>query len=336
MMDYLCIYNLFTSRNKLLGGGAMKLKKIMQKDRSGISTILVIAVVVILVVAVAAVYLVLSGDDDKEEKEIEKEILAPGTKLTYDITLSGATSEIEAEYLGQSADLYFIEFREKLTATTWALEYSTLTKKVPEGAKASKADIETIHGKKKLDLWEQTTSVSGITTSYKIYVDASIGLVYKQEETALGMTAVMELKAYTPIWQKPSEVAESGSIGMVYKYTFPISEETSFSAEIVCIADCVKNQFGVMYDLTDFENLKLYYLSNNPQGLPVDAVDSKRTQTISTLDGNKTVQIWEYVDAAGSGISFYYDQASKIIYRLVFTSTVLSPVIFDLTDKPGA
>ncbi|MDR2698892.1 MAG: hypothetical protein LBB30_04370 [Candidatus Methanoplasma sp.] len=309
--------------------------KIIQKDRSGIATVLlVIIIVAVLVVAAGAAYVVMSGDDDKEEPEEEKQTLAPGTVMKYDITgIAETPIEGEVTYIGQSAELYFVMLKIPISETMYSVQYDILPKKVPKDAKVSTVEIDFEGGKKKVTLWEYSTPyLLGENAQSKTYIDPSIGLMYKDETTVLGMTIVQVLKEYTPQWQESFE--ESESIGMTSEYAANYMGQI-FNLDIVCIAGCGDDQFGVMIDFSKVGSPRAYFLSDHPQGLPVDAKYTGNEYTLDTIDGEgKSVQVWNILDENENGYVFYYDPVSHNVYRMVLISGA-TIVIFDLTKKPA-
>jgi hypothetical protein len=302
----------------------LKIKR-LKSDRSGLSTVVtVVVVIVVIIVAAAGVYFAMSGDDE------EKEILAPGTKATYSIDFAGFSLEFEAEYIGQSADLYFVHLTPGQGILKVPEVYDVQTKSAPEGAKVSVVTIDTFEGEKTLERWEFShLSSSGATIHVIDYVDP-VGMLYKSEITESGLTQIHELTGYTPVWQKSFEVSEY--VGATYEYTCTKQGQT-FGASIECIADCFDG-YGVEYVLSEIEIGDTYYLSASPQGLPVDAEDLKKTEVLTTtIDGSVTTQLWGMTDEVGRTYTFYYDPVSDIVYRFVLIEGS-EEFVFDLSKRP--
>lgn len=294
----------------------MQIKNMMRNDRSGVSTILVaVIIIVVVVVAAAAVYVVLS---DKEDTRT----IAPGTVVTYDLTIFGTVyaSTLTEEYLGQSASQYFVKMTE-MQGLSGTVEYGVEPKGLPEdGRKTGNIEMDTIDGKKNLEIWEYTTIINGMEASVKAYVDPSNGLPYRMEIVDYG--TVMVLKEYDLKWQDSYE--ESDAIGMKYEYT-----GTSGKVIMECIADCLDGKYGVTF------GAESYFLSDYPQGLPTDAVNTGLTDTlINTIDGNVDVQIWKFESTEGTTL-FYFDPVSHITYRLAISDLSGATAIVDLTSKPS-
>ncbi|MCL2148928.1 MAG: hypothetical protein FWH47_06290 [Methanomassiliicoccaceae archaeon] len=305
----------------------MELKNKMKTDRSGISTILIaVVVIVVIAVAAAAAYVVLTGND-----EGEKEIIAPGTVLEYDLlAFDMPLGTMEVEYIGQSADLYFIKITQSVQGIGETSAYSVDPKGVPDGAKKTgTAQIDTILGKKTADVWELTER--GVTV--KTYVDQSnLVLTYRQEWTEGGMPLSIELTKYEPKWQTSYE--ESEDIGTEYTYVISYGGY-SYDRKMICIADCLGGKYGVSYDLSNFREGDddlgiLYFLSNYPEGLPSDATKVGGIISIGTLNyGNKQVEKWSMSIAGVLDASFYCDPTTHVVYRAVFDETG-TPITFDL------
>ncbi|MCL2032236.1 MAG: hypothetical protein FWG96_03085 [Methanomassiliicoccaceae archaeon] len=301
----------------------MEFMKGMRKDRAGISTILVIAAVVIVVIAAAVAYIVLSADNEKEE-------VAPGTTMKYEVSMGGETlGMFEIHFIGQNADEYLIMEKEVEDAST-----TTAYRMSPKGGTPVKVtgteELDTIDGKKTLQIQEFTQQVSGMTAQVKAYVDPSNGLPYKEEISLLGMSMTQILVGYELKWQ--TSYKESKSVGMTYDYVCKV-EGLTLDAKIVCVADCVDDQYGVMYDFTAYGGGTTYFISDFPQGLPVDAEHKGGTTAITTIDGDISVELWEYVDPIdGTKLYFYIESDTHIIYRFVVDFSV-AELVFDLTKK---
>ena len=300
----------------------MEFKRKVRDDRSGVSTLLIaVVIIVIVVVAAAAAYVVLSGD--------EKETLAPGTVIKYDRTINGKESGIlEETLIGQSADEYFFMVKGVVggTATT---EYTATSKKSPENAELmGTTELDTKDGLKTLQIWEYTTTSIAGPFDVTVYVDPEIGVSYKEEMTGVVLgeeyTEVRILTAFEPVWQKSYK--ESKAIGKTYEYAFFVGG-VPIPIKIECVADCLDDQYGIMYDFTLIQSdLKLYYLSDNIQGLPTDAVNTGETAPLTTIDGEVSAEI--FTDPYGV-LTLYYEPDTHIIYRIIILE-----VNFDLTKKP--
>ncbi len=299
----------------------------IKRNRAGVSTIAVIAVVAIVIVAAAAVYLVLS---DKNEEET----WGPGTAFTYDISQNDEKVATMGQIIvGQSADDYFV----KATLTYAGIEgemtvYELSSKSQIEGAKKTGTiEMDTMDGKKTLEIWEYTVQTQGARSDVKSYADPSTGLTYRNEATTLGMEEVQDLTAYDLVWQK--QYKQSGDVGKTYKYSASFTS-LIFSADVKIVADCIDGKFGVMYDFSSFSGGKYYTLCNNPQGLPDEAVDSGQTAKLTdTIDGEVDVGIWTLTEIDGSTWKFYVNGESKIIYKFDMTSAGMT-LSFVLKEKP--
>lgn len=300
----------------------MNFNKIIWKDRSGISTILVIAVVVILVVAAAAAYIVLSNGNNDDS---DKEELAPGTVMSYDVFEGGKLTATQDQIIiGQNKNDYFVEVITTPDGGSASFtQYALAPKAQPKDPKkiGTANDMDTCDGPMDLEIWEYTQE--GVKV--RAYIDPSSGVAYKEE--AVDTDAAVVLTGYDFKWQ--TSYKESKSIGKTYEY---VLSGTNLVAKIKCVADCVDGKFGVKYDFNQFGGGEICFLSDNIQGLPVDATDTEETMTLAgTIDGDVTVQIWEYTEI-GAGFVFYYDPVTYIIYQFDLFSggTTIS---FDLTKK---
>ncbi len=267
---------------------------------------LLVAVVIIVVVAVIAVgaYVVLS-DNDQE--------MAPGTVFTYDISENGVEYTAEMKIVGQNADEYLIMVTAKVGATT-IIEYQLSSKGLPADAKkVGTEEMETEFGMKTVDVWEYTVEESGYTLNGKSYVDSSnIDLSYKDVMTMAGFSQVRTLTDYTFEWQKSYK--ESDAIGKTSQYRTNVELQDPIDASVICVADCMDDQFGVTFDLSEISPLKVYYLSGSPQGVPTDA-SYLFNATIPTKDGDVEVETWRWVFVDGTTFTFYYEPNSKTLYR---------------------
>jgi len=306
----------------------------MRKDRSGISTVLIaIVVIVVVVVAAAAAYVVLSGNDNDDG---EKEAIAPGTVLEYDMSLFGVVvfATYKVDIVGQNADEYFIKVTQ--TFVEGGLEYSAYTvdsKGIPDGAtRTGTTQLDTIHGSKTVNIWEQTEDGETV----KSYVDPSNQmLMYKQEGMAEGLPITLDLTKYEPVWQTSYE--ESEAIGTVYEYTTIVGGH-SYDRDMVCVADITGGKYGMSFDVSNLRDTddvgKLCYISNYPEGLPADAVKVGGIITIGAANyGNVQVEKWSMSVTNESGItigaSFYCDPVTHTVYRAVFDESG-TPITFEL------
>jgi hypothetical protein len=308
----------------------MNVNEIMQKDRSGIATLLIVVIIVIILAGVAVTaYVILSSNDNGndngngDDKPVTKQTWAPGTVMTYSLSLAGKpTGELKIEIIGQNANEYFI----KQTAV-FGLEgfygYGVDYKTLPAGAvKTGTGQFETNFGTKTLEIWEYTDP-SG--TTVKAYIDPTSNIMYKGESEISGLAAIYTLKGSEIKWQ--DSYTESGAIGKTYKYSAP----GGYGGEITCVADCMGGKYGIKYDLKAGPT---YFLSNYPQGLPADAEDKETTEVISTIDGDKTLQKWVY-ESLSQGTTFYVDPSTHIVYRFVVPIGSGESVTFNLTTKPA-
>lgn len=293
----------------------MKVKRIIQKDRSALSTIAVIAIVIVLVVAAGVVYIAVSGGN--EDDAVEE--AAPGTMMKYEMyekatesakeTLSGTR---EINYLGQSADSYFLSVTET-NGSISNFAYMMDTKSGPDDMEMiGTEEIETKYGLMTLQVWTYTKDGNQV----KSYVDAETGLGYKHEvKLATGGFVIQKLVDYNIELQKSYK--ESKSIGKTYKYVYEATGVT-LTAEIKTVADCMDGQFGVEYDFNSFGGKEIYFLSDNIQGLPTDANNTGEKLTLETKKfGKVEIEVWEMFDGA---LLFGYDPKSHIIYQFALIS----------------
>lgn len=314
----------------LLGRGDAQEENIMQKrsiskDRSGVSTMIIAAIVVVVVIiAAVAVYVVLSNDK-------EEETFGPGTSVTYNIT-SSVYGEyvVDQKVVGQNAEEYFFEVQ--VTAEGLAsLYYTTDSKSLPEGAKKTGTEeIETMDGLKKLDVWEYSETQNGEKMDIKTYDDPATGISYRHEVTATGYSETQNLTAYEIVMQKSYE--ESEGIGKTYKYS-AIGGDEEFKGEIVCVADCLEDQYGIFFDIDTYEG-GIYVISDHPEGLPTLATDTKVTIVLEdTIDGDVTTEMWQVTLLDGTVWTFYVEPESHVIYA--FSLTVAEETLtYTLDEKP--
>jgi len=299
----------------------------MRKDRSGISTILIVAVIIVVVIiGAAAAYFVLSGG----EKE---ETWAPGTMMKYEETsdiLEGPVITVQT-IIGQNNSMYFIMITSEGSDL---IQYDVSPKDDPEDMEIiGTEEIDTIDGLLTLSVVTYTIPESNYgPQTVKSYVDLETGIAYKNEGTFAhpvtgeDITVVQILKDYDIVLQ--TSYKQSKSIGKTYEYVFEIGTE-SFSANIVCVADCLDGQLGVMYDFID--GGKLYFLSDNIQGLPVDAVNTEATDELETIDGNKTLELW--VLPVPYSMIFCYEPNTHIVYAFVMVISEEVGLVYELVKK---
>jgi hypothetical protein len=319
-----------------LGGEIVKLNNNLKKDRSGVSAIIVVVIVAVVVIAaVAAAFIVASGDKDKE-LEIKMDVLAPGTVLKYDLFVDGEKYGImEIQYVGQNAKEYLALLKMAYEGDDeYAVVYYDVDpKELPDGSKRTgTVEMDTIDGKKKLEVVEYEMSELVFTSKIKAYVDPSNGVPYKVERKFSGTTETQILAEKEIILQESYE--ESEHIGLTYEYDFEYME-IGFKFYLVCAVDCLEDRYGILMDLSSFPGgVKAYILSNYPQGMHVDAKDTKKKTTLKgTIDGDVEVEIWEAVDVDDSKITYYCERNSKVIYKMVLSGEGFE-LIFDLAKKP--
>lgn len=303
--------------------------KSIKRNRTGISNVLIIAVVVIVVIAAAAVAIVLSNDNKEES------IVAPGTELIYDASLDGVKiASVEYYYAGQNAEEYFMKMTYNYVGSDVAIVmYEVSSKASPEGSKKTgTAEIETMDGLKTLDVWEYQVDTEYGKADVKAYADQSNGMSYKSviEYGTLG-TEVQDLTSYELKWQTSYE--ESENIGKMFEYSTNV-EGIVFSADVVCVADCLDGKYGVLYDFSSFDGPEYYTQSDCFEGLPESALNTEKTMTLKdTIDGDVLTEIWQMTEMDGSVWSFYVEPESHVIYRFDVTTTEMT-LLFELDKKP--
>ncbi|MDR1690518.1 MAG: hypothetical protein LBR42_01565 [Candidatus Methanoplasma sp.] len=322
----------------------MKLKNKLQRDPSGVSSLLVIAVIAVLIVAAAAAYVVLS-DKGNNNQVLRGPDWAPGTSLDYDIKVDGAKVGVANEVLvGQNADEYFIKtettFSSGPTAGVTSTTYALSSKNVEDAERIGTEEIDTMDGRKMLEVWQYAVG----SETAKVYGDPANGLIYRYE-TALskevagvapaGSTMVMDLTKYTLLSQE--SYVESESIGKTYVYAYTVVG-LALRGEVVCVADCLNGQYGILLDSVGIngESDISYFLSDYKEGLPKDAVKADGNASLETIDGTKTVDMWK-LSGADKETVFYVDPISNIIYG--FDVIADSPegkvtMQFKLVEKP--
>ena len=299
----------------------MEVRKLIQKDRSAVSTIAVIAIVIILVIAAGAAYMILSGND--------KEEVAPGTMMKYEVYYNDVLSETQEQtVVGQNADSYLFSVKIFTTTQSYKL-YSLEAKSSPSDMEMTGTEsMETMDGLKTLEVWKYTKNGYQV----KSYIDALTGLSYKDVAIVGTIEEKHILIDYEIVTQ--TSYKQSKSIGKTYEYAIEVAPGISYKAELKCVADCLDNQFGVMYDFSSINLGEVYFLSANIQGLPTDAINTGATTTLSTIDGDVTVQVWGLTIAEGFSMTFFYDAETKLVYKFVVSITTLGDLPFELTKKP--
>jgi hypothetical protein len=141
----------------------------------------------------------------------------------------------------------------------------------------------------------------------------------------------LKLKGKDIKQQEKGSYEPSGAIGMTYTYSGKVGSNL-YAGKVVCVADCLNGKYGIKYDLG---GASTYFLSDYPQGLPTDAENTVTTETISTFEGNKTLQKWTYETLDGD-VMFYVEASSHIVYRFVWPdSNIEDGIVFNLTQKPA-
>jgi len=311
----------------------------IRSDRRGISTLLIAVIIVIIVVAIVAVaaFVIFSGNSSNhgatEPPNGGGGIIAPGTTVSGEFSSASGTYMSEHNYIGQNADNYFVEETNADDPPYYYLEPKDNANNVPTGAvKVGDDTIDTKFGPKDVEIWEYTQTQDGSSMFTKAYVDPTYKwLVYLGEITdSGGNTTTYTLQDYNIVLQ--TSYSESNAIGKTYQYSF-LTGTYTFPAYVTCIADCLNGQYGMMYDFSKLISGEvIYYLSDNIQGLPVDAYTNGETSKLTgTIDGDVSVQIWYLKDI--QALSFYYESKSHVIYEIVITPPSGSPAVFSLVKK---
>jgi hypothetical protein len=310
----------------------MELKNKTQSDRSGVNTVLVIVVAIVIFVAAAAVaYAVMSGDDKND-----KEIWGPGTVMKYELVSSRGeafSGIMEQTIVGQNANEYFI------MSKTPGKDFNTYS----VSSKWEDTEGEVLVGTVRLDtgidgimtLEEWAYSSDAIQTT--TYVDPESGLRYRIEMTVPiqgeEYTEILTLKDYTIVPQKSYK--ESKAIGKTHEYVFN-EDGYTLKLDVKVVADCMDGQYGMAYILSSPDSpgdvSYDYLLCRNIQGLPVDAANSESTETLNTIDGEVSVEIWA-CGMGSFGLVFFYEPKTQIIYEFIRVDSQGS-ISFELTKKP--
>ena len=310
----------------------MGFKGKIRNDKSGVSTLLIVAIVIVVVIVAAAAYLVLSGGGE------EKESMAPGTTMKFDVTLDGEEfGIIEMAVIGQSAKEYFNVI--KLGEEGLVLQYMVTSKATSYDMEITGTEVlETFEGTKTLTVMETVLDAPAGQQVFIMYTDMENGMIYKMEmiytDASSGDSSIQEwtLLDYELVLQKSFK--ESKSIGMTYDYSLSVGAYT-FSISLVCVADCLDDQYGILFDFSAFlgNGYNIYLLSDYVQGLPVDAVNTGGTYTLTgTIDGDVDVEIWG-IAMGSDGLYFFYEPVTHIIYMISMVSEG-EAINFDLVKKP--
>jgi len=305
----------------------------LKKDSSGIATILLLIIIVVVVAgAGVAAYVVLSNNGGSNE-EAPKEMpiaqgLAPGTVLKYDIYNGTKTTQAEFHYVGQNTTSYFVKNVVVISPLISEEEYELVSKGAPAGAKyIGKEDRTTFEGKLNLQIWEYSETINGKKYTFKEYVNPANGLTYYREMRADGvMPVTFTLKYYdlkTQISYTPSS-----SLGKAYEYTGYVSG-VKHTAKLTVIADCTGGKYGIEMS----GNVTHLYLSNYPQGVPINAVKDMEGTLPGTIDGDVYVDKLLYGLTNGE-MEFYCHATTHIVYGFIVDLDDGPYIIFDLTKKP--
>ena len=312
------------------GGETLQHKKYLRNDGSGkvSTTVIAIVVVIVIVLVAVALYVVMTNNNDNEDQTTSGQEIAPGSMLNYSVSGWEGIQSFKMEYVGQSNDAYFIKSTIGIDTVSIIEMYMTQPKDSNEDYKIIGTQVmDTVDGKKTLDVVSFTSDGSNVTA----FLDKSTGLPYKMDFVDAGWT--LTLTDYKAVTQKSYK--QSDSVGLTYEYTYTTVTGTKYKAKVECIADCLNGQYGMVYDFSSIGGpyTTMYFISNDPNGIPVDAVKSTSTANLNTMDGTKNVQLWTYTDQT-SGIMFSigYESASKTIYEfdLVFANVKIP---FSLTSK---
>jgi len=304
----------------------MELKNI-KKDRSGLSTILIVVIVaVILVAAAGAAYIVLSNNSDKPVKPTEE--IAPGTIMEYDFKIDGLpTGSFSIAWEGQNAEEYLVKIAYEFNmGTMGTIEVSTYSLS-PKTSEAPVIDpnavlkkVETIKnydtgfdGKKTVEKWEYTEKIGGVDYKGYLYIAPSNSVLYKFVMPTYTGTVVavyeMTLTFYELKMQKTDSYKESEQIGRTTR--FALSTDPTKIVEVRCVADCINDKYGVVYDFTyvvgDFLE---YFLCVSPNGKITGA---------TYISGDR----WQYKDEIAGFTNFelniYYNDSTNSLYKIVLT-----------------
>jgi len=322
---------LFSSLRRLVknGEGNMVIQSKMRNDRSGVSALIAAVIIVIVVVASAAAFVVLPGGEDKEEGET----IAPGTWRTYGVTVNGADrGEIELTFIGQNEKEYFVM---AIMGEPPGIQYARQAKKPPKDVVTKGTEVlETFEGTKTLTIWEYAVG----SHTARSYVDPSNGMSYRDEITLNNMMSstgdksieVRTLIGYENVLQESYK--GSRSIDVAFEYVFT-SGSLSRHASIICVADCLDDQFGMLYNITSVFGREVCFISDGIHGLPSNATNTMETAILSnSIDGDVTVEIWRVFES-GATFTFYCEPDTHMIYRFVVTAGG-NDYGFDLVKKP--
>ncbi|MDR3074675.1 MAG: hypothetical protein LBU30_01385 [Candidatus Methanoplasma sp.] len=300
-----------------------------KNDKHGVGTLVILLVVVIVVVAAAATYIVIASGDDDSDKLRE---MGPGTVMEYDVSINGSKmGSAKYDYIGQNSGEYFVEMTVVLGGGS-ATYYDVGPKGVPTGAKKTgTVELDTMDGRKTLDVWEYTKKEGGAVYNMKAYADQERDMTYRQEAIVDGILEVQELTSYSIKWQESYK--ESESIGDTYVYSAKLAG-IPVEIYIKCIADCDNGRYGILFDFESYTGESQYVLSDYSRGLPSDAADTgERTTLKGTIDGDVSVEKWTLDDGEGIVWTFFCGSESHVIYRISTDATGMETV-FDLSKKP--
>jgi len=292
----------------------------MTEKGSGRSVLLVIGVVVVLVVAALALAYVLRPQSEPD--------IAPGTILQYDVSIDGGPGGIYVKYcVGESHEEYFY-MTVRWEGGEEKIHYTKSMKDVEnrKNARMTKiVEMQTMDGLKSLEEWEYTTDDYEAASHVRSYFDPDSGIEYKLEVTmSTGEFVVYVLFDYRLDYNK--DYFQSWDVGISCSYV-SVGPGVKMRAEITCVADCDEARYGVTLE---YGGKEIHYVSDTPQGLPHTAVKTGETAALTTVDGNRTVELWKQVFRDGE-ITFYVDPEDKVIYRFVVKGP--PEQTFDLTKK---
>ncbi len=335
----------------------------LNNDKKGIGmvTIAIVIAVVIIVIAAGAVMLINNNNSDAKT-------FAPGTTFSYDVngtyTYSGyefvLTGTIEHNLVSQNDKEYF--FNDKMVVdmtynaeTTNIIDQENvdMLNKVNmvslDAVKIGTADINTIDGKKTVDVWQETDADTGAVGTD--YIGSDNKILYKStmqmqldESGIIEITSVLsdsELK-----WQ--TSYKESSSIGTTYNYnvTGDITNHSDSNITGSCTYKCVgegSNQYCFQVDTelevtidgqSNTETDTNYTLSDYISGLNESAVMTG-TIEMETIDGKLTLNVWEDLNE-DSTETYYVSQNGDVIYwgsASVSSDTYELNIVMTLTSR---
>jgi hypothetical protein len=298
----------------------IKCRKFNVKDRSGINKILAAVIVIIIIAAAAVAAYMIMSDDDEEAYES----YALGSTLRYDVFIDGEKVDTyEDEFVGLSDTGYL--FRSTWNGDEPYYWFSHFYEDVG-GEVTDIVEWETMDGIQTVEVWEYSFVEDGVEYWEKTYYCPDNAIVYEREFNGGGQIEIHKLIHYKVDYMP---YKESDEIGTTYEYVCKDGHE----AKIVCVADGIDGTYGIFYDIIGLKWL-VYSLSDNPQGLPLDATDMKETVTLEdTIDGDVSVGLWSYIDPDNVTFTFYCDPDSKVIYRFITNEEGVEHM-FDLVKAP--